>query len=167
MKARFKLYTDGSIDAKTGKGAYGFILIVKHGEEDIVVSETVETEEKTTISVMEMKALNAGLKAIVDIAETDKLSQVTVDVYSDSKMLVESLNVYVEKWKKRAVKGIWYATNGSPVANQELFKEIISNEEKLHKVRYIHVKAHGDSEYNNRIDKMVHCAAFNKELVAA
>ena len=165
-KARFKLYTDGSIDAKTLVGAYGWVLIKKVGEEDQLVEENVLTEQKTTISVMEIRAVLEGLKSIVK--QSEGIQTVIVDVYSDSKMLVDSMNVYIPKWRKKAIgNGIWTATNGQPVANQDLLKEILEVAAQISEVRYIHVKAHADSEYNNRIDKLVHSAAFGKELEAA
>lgn len=158
-KVRFKLYTDGSIDSKTGRGAYGWILIRKNGDEDVIVEEKTIREDGSTISVLEIKAVLEGLRSATFHA--DSAETVIVDVYSDSKMVVDSMNVYIPKWKRKAVGGgPWIATNGQPVANQDLFKEILSVEDVLTEVRYIHVKAHAESEYNNRIDKAVHDLAF-------
>ena len=166
MKAKFKLYSDGSINAKTGQGAFGFLVIKKHGEEDVIVTEKVRVEAKTTISVMEMKAVLHGLGEVQRLAKAFGYSEVVVDVYSDSKMLVDALNIYIHKWKKRAVGGVWHATNGAPVANQEIFKQIEAKEAEIGKVRYIHVKAHSDSDYNNRVDLLVRQAAFDLPMAA-
>lgn len=161
-KVRFKLYTDGSIDAKTGRGAYGWILIRKNGEEDVVVEEKTVREDGSTISVLEIKAVLEGLRSATFRA--DSAETVIVDVYSDSKMVVDSMNVYIPKWQRKAISGgPWIATNGQPVANQELFKQILGVEDALTEVRYIHVKAHADSEYNNRVDQLVRNAALAVE----
>jgi ribonuclease HI len=158
-KVRFKLYTDGSIDAKTGRGAYGWILICKNGDEDVITEEKTIREDGSTISVLEIKAVLDGLRSAIVHADSTEI--VIVDVYSDSKMVVDSMNVYIPKWRRKAFSGgPWIATNGQPVANQDLFKEILSVEDGLTEVRYIHVKAHAESEYNNRIDKAVHDLAF-------
>ena len=159
-KVRYRIYTDGSIDIKSRFGASGFIVLRKDGDEEVRVNADVTTAEDTTISRMEITAAIDGVRHALNDSQS-RSGKVIIDVYSDSKMLVDAYNDYIPKWEKKSIatRGEWMSSNGSPVANQDLYKSLMQMvRESKADVRLIHVKAHADSVFNNEVDQMVNRA---------
>jgi ribonuclease HI len=164
---KIKLYTDGSIlktkpPAKVDNVAsQGYIAVTRNATsgEDSELGRSVEVFHNTTITEMEISAIMSGIRfAICASAAAPK--DLAIEVYSDSKTAVDAFNDYIPKWVKNAIRtqGVWHASNGKPVAHQDLYKEILEVI-KPYKVKFIHVKAHKESVFNNEVDAMVRDAA--------
>lgn len=145
-----RIYTDGSFHAVTHKGASAFIAVDDSGKEihrDKVSKLYVDSMES------EIFAMFMAATWIRNLEEKPK----RVEIYSDSKGLVENLNVHSKKWEKKAVftKGVWTSTNGQPVVHQETYKQILQLlRESGVEVRIIHIRNVGHTN-NEIVDKFV------------
>ena len=167
MKSKLKLYTDGSILQMKNflyvenVASHGFIIVQRNAAgDDDEITRDVTVVKNTTITEMEIRAIKTGIQACIAHAEERRSSELAIEVYSDSKTAVDAFNDHMAKWIKNAIRtgGEWRATNGNPVAHQGLYKEILALIES-HNVKFIHVKAHKESRWNNEVDKMVREAA--------
>lgn len=83
-----------------------------------------------TNNVMEMTAVLQAMKAITD-------KSIPVEVFSDSKYVVETLNGNFQIKK-----------------NVELWQELMAEKEKFVDIRFIWVKGHDKNRHNIEVDKM-------------
>ena len=130
------IYTDGACSGNPGPGGWGAVL--KYGEAQ---KELSGGDAHTTNNRMEVTAAIEALKALKEGCE--------VDLYSDSKYLVDSIN---KGWLQNWVK-LGFVKKGKPVPNTGLWKELLVMLDK-HKVNFIWVKGHAENEYNNRCDEL-------------
>ena len=140
-----ELYTDGACSGNPGAGGYGAILIYKGIEKELSGGENPTTNNR-----MEIFAVIAGLRMLKEAC--------AVTVYSDSAYTV---NAFAEGWIFGWMKNGWKKSDGKPVLNADLWKELYSLTQK-HKVSFVKVKGHADNEFNNRCDALAR-AAIKKE----
>lgn len=105
-----KIYTDGSAAPNPGPGGAAAVAI----DEDKIIWVWYDYEDYTTNNRMEMKALIAAL----EWAHSENLF--AVPVYSDSAYVVNLYTDWMHKW----VKAGWTRSNGAPVENLDLVKEL-------------------------------------------
>jgi ribonuclease HI len=81
-----------------------------------------------------------------------------IEVYSDSAYLVNAFN---QNWIKSWLNNCWVNSKKEPVANQDLWREIL----KLlpNNITFNKVKGHSGNEYNEIADKMAVYAKTNKD----
>lgn len=130
------IYTDGACSGNPGPGGWGSVL--KYGE---AMKELSGGDPHTTNNRMEVTAAIEALKALREPCE--------VELYSDSKYLVDSIN---KGWLQNWVK-LGFMKKGKPVPNTELWKELLTMLDK-HQVTFIWVKGHAENEFNNRCDEL-------------
>jgi ribonuclease HI len=138
------MYTDGGASGNPGPGGYGALLM--HGEH---AKELSQGYRLTTNNRMELLAVIVGLEAL-------KRDGVTVDVYSDSKYVVDA----VEKrwgfgWEKKGYKG---------KKNPDLWQRFLRVYRK-HTVRFHWVKGHAGDPLNERVDAMAVAAYQTGDLL--
>ncbi len=139
-----ELYTDGSSRGNPGPGGYGAIL--KYGSKEKELSQGFR---KTTNNRMELLAVIVGL-------ETLTREQVEVEVYSDSKYVVEAVNQkWVFGWQKKGFKN---------KKNPDLWMRFLKVYAK-HKVKFKWIKGHNDHPYNERCDVLATEAADARDLL--
>lgn len=80
-------------------------------------------------NVVEMTAVLEAMKAITD-------KSIPVEVFSDSKYVVETMN-----------------GNYKVKKNVELWKEMLSEKEKFAEIKFIWVKGHDKNRHNNEVDR--------------
>ena len=136
------LYTDGACSGNPGKGGWGAVLIYGKSEKQMS-----GINELTTNNQMELTAVIEGLKALKEPCK--------VTVYSDSAYVV---NAFQQDWITGWVQNNWRNSKKEPVANKELWEELI-NLTKLHNVEFVKVKGHAGNKYNEICDKLA--TAFN------
>lgn len=136
------LYTDGACSGNPGKGGWGAVLIYGKSEKQMS-----GTSEETTNNQMELTAVIEGLKALKE--------QCKVMVYSDSAYVV---NAFQQDWISGWINNNWRNSKKEPVANRELWEELISLTNK-HEVTFNKVKGHAGNKYNEICDKLA--TAFN------
>lgn len=138
------MYTDGGASGNPGPGGYGALLL--HGEH---AKELSQGYRLTTNNRMELLAVIVGLEAL-------KRDGVTVDVYSDSKYVVDAVEKrWVFGWEKKGYKG---------KKNPDLWQRFLRVYRK-HTVRFHWVKGHAGDPLNERVDAMAVAAYQTGDLL--
>lgn len=85
----------------------------------------------------------------------------TVEVYSDSKYVVDAFNQHwVDSWLKKG----WKRGKNEPVKNMDLWKRLLLAKEK-HSVSFHWVKGHDGHLQNERCDELATGAADGGNLI--
>lgn len=136
-KKHIIIYTDGACSGNPGAGGYGVVMM--HGD---LRREISEGFEMTTNNRMEMLAVIKALEALKEPC--------TVDLYSDSKYIVDGITKkWVDKWQKSG----WVKSDKKPVLNKDLWESMI-NLLKIHHTKFHWVKGHADNVENERCDEL-------------
>lgn len=138
------IYTDGSCSGNPGPGGWAALLIF--GE---TKKECMGAVAETTNNRMELRA---ALEALQSLKEPCK-----VKLHTDSAYLK---NAFTQGWIKNWQKNGWRTASKKPVENQDLWKKLITENER-HTIEWIKVKGHANDEYNNLVDGMA--VAVRKE----
>ena len=139
------LYTDGAARGNPdGPGGYGAVLqfIDKNGT--LHEKELSAGYVRTTNNRMELMAAIMGLEALNRSCE--------VDLYSDSKYLVDAFNQN------------WVRPKTGPVKNSDLWKRLLAAMNP-HKVTFHWVKGHDGHPGNERCDRLATSAADGGDLL--
>lgn len=149
-----KLYTDGAARGNPdGPGGYGTVLEYVDPKGELHVKELSQGYVKTTNNRMELMAVIAGLEALN--------RSCTVEVYSDSKYVVDAFNQHwVDGWLKKG----WKRGKNEPVKNVDLWKRLLAAKEK-HSVTFHWVKGHDGHPQNERCDELATTAADGSQLI--
>jgi ribonuclease HI len=132
------IYTDGACSGNPGPGGWGAVLIHKDNIKEISGGELTTTNQR-----MELTAVAEALKAL-------KVKDWDVTIYSDSAYFVNAVNNnWLENWQ---ING-WKNSRKEPVANQDLWIEII-NLMRLNRVKVKKVKGHSGNQWNERCDQL-------------
>ena len=135
--AKVTMYTDGGASGNPGPGGYGTLLM--YGEH---VKELSEGFRLTTNNRMELLAVIVGLEALTR-------DGVEVDVYSDSKYVVDAvMKRWVFSWEKKGYKD---------KKNPDLWQRFLRIYRKHH-VTFHWVKGHAGNPLNERVDAMAFAA---------
>ena len=136
------LYTDGACKGNPGAGGYGAILQYKDTEKELSGGESMTTNNR-----MELMAAISGLEALTEPCK--------VNLYSDSKYLVDSVNKkWVYGWKAKG----WIKSDKQPALNVDLWERLLRMLDK-HQVTLIWVRGHNGHAYNERCDILAVTAA--------
>ena len=133
---KVEIFTDGACKGNPGPGGWGALLRLGKHEKELSGGE-----EDTTNNRMEMTAAIRALSALTEPCE--------VDLYTDSKYLVDGITKWVHGWKKRG----WVNASKKPVLNPDLWHELIELTGK-HRVSWHWVKGHAGHEENERVDRL-------------
>lgn len=138
---KVELFTDGACKGNPGPGGWGALLRMGVHEKELSGGEP-----DTTNNRMEMTAVIRGLGALIEPCE--------VDLYSDSKYVIDGITKWVEGWKKRG----WVNASKKPVRNADLWHELIDVAGR-HTVHWHWVKGHDGHAENERVDRLASDAA--------
>ncbi len=136
-----EIYTDGACKGNPGPGGWGAVLRMGVHEKELSGSDP-----ETTNNRMEMTAAIRALEALIEPCE--------VDLYSDSKYVLDGMTKWVAGWQKRG----WINASKKPVRNADLWHELIAASEH-HDMRWHWVKGHSGHVENDRADKLASDAA--------
>lgn len=137
MKKEVEIFTDGACSGNPGAGGYGVIL--RFGN---ISKELSGGEAHTTNNRMEIMGVIAGLTALKEPCE--------VKIYSDSKYVVDSINLgWAKKWRSNG----WKRGKNEPALNSDLWEKMLNLIEK-HDVKFIWVKGHAGHAENERCDTL-------------
>jgi ribonuclease HI len=105
-----------------------------------------------TNSQMELHAVITAMEAIQDHRfRTDLLEQATkIDIYTDSRYVVDNLNKAMFEWPKTG----WMNRGWPPVANADLWKELVRQLVKLSKMKRVEIKWGKGHSANNPHNKV-------------
>ena len=137
MAQRIEIYTDGACSGNPGPGGWGVILRCGAHEKELCGGQA-----DTTNNRMEMMAV---IKALGSLKGEGK----HVELYTDSKYVMDGVNQWLEGWKAKG----WKTAAKKPVKNQDLWQEIDSLV-NAHKVEFIWVKGHAGHPDNERADAL-------------
>ncbi|MEO6682274.1 MAG: ribonuclease HI [Ginsengibacter sp.] len=139
------IYTDGAARGNPGRGGYGAVLIWGRVKKELSQGYT-----HTTNNRMELMAVIAALEAL-------KKEDLQIDIYSDSKYVVQAV---MEGWLKN-----WIRTDfKGGKKNKDLwlrYHELAKN----HQIRFHWVKGHASNVMNNRCDELATQAADGSDLI--
>lgn len=142
---KVQMFTDGASRGNPGPGGYGTILIFGPHRKELSQGFL-----KTTNNRMELLAVIIGLEAL-------KKDGVYIDIYSDSKYVVDSVSKgWIWNWQKKGFKG---------KQNIDLWKRFIPLYKK-HNVNFHWVKGHAGHPENERCDELAVDSALSSDLIA-
>ncbi len=131
------IYTDGACSGNPGPGGWAAIILDGEREETLAGGES-----DTTNNRMELTGVIRALEALEEPC--------TVELYSDSKYVIDSLREgRAEGWKARG----WVKSDGKPALNPDLWDRLLELCGK-HRVKPHWVEGHASNPYNNRCDEM-------------
>ncbi len=125
------IYTDGSCLGNPGPGGWGAVILMD-GQEHHISGNNPDT----TNNRMEMLAIIEALKWLRKSIPGDDLQNITINIHSDSSLIINTLNV---GWKRKA--------------NTDLWAEMDKQRSWLN-TNWIWVKGHATNKYNNLADKL-------------
>lgn len=137
-RAHVELHTDGACSGNPGPGGWAYIL--KHGATGKERAAS-GAEPETTNNRMELRAVIEGLAVLK--------RPTTVDLYSDSKYVLDGLRSWIHDWKKRG----WRTASKAPVKNRDLW-EVLDDLQQLHEIRFHWIRGHSEHPENERCDRM-------------
>ncbi|HAW72584.1 MAG TPA: ribonuclease HI [Flavobacteriales bacterium] len=138
--ARVQIYTDGGASGNPGPGGYGALMM--YGEHRKELSGGFRL---TTNNRMELLAVITALEAL-------NKPGMEVDVYSDSKYVVDAVEKrWVMNWEKKG-----YLNKKNP----DLWKRFLVIY-RQHNVVFHWVKGHAGNPYNEHVDQLA-VAAYQK-----
>jgi ribonuclease HI len=138
------IFTDGACSGNPGPGGWAALLMLRDTARFIS-----GYEPRTTNNRMELLAAIAGLKVLT--------RSTAAAVHTDSKYLRDGIERWIHSWRQNN----WLTYNKKPVVSQDLWIEL-SELAALHQVRWIWVRGHADSPYNNFVDLLARVAIAMK-----
>jgi len=140
------IYTDGSALGNPGPGGYGIIMKTSDGK---LEKEFSQGYRLTTNNRMELLAIIEALKKI-------KNRNLPVEVYTDSKYVVDAYN---QKWLNR-----WKAERFAKTKNPDLWMDFDKQAQDLD-LKIYWVKGHNNHPENERCDRLAVKAAKSGNLL--
>lgn len=144
---RVTAYTDGACSGNPGPGGYGVVLLNSTG-----VFEFSAHVADTTSNRMEI------LAAVSALNRSEPADQFMV--FSDSKYVVNIGNLWLEGWRRSN----WRKSDGRPVANVDLLKDLVAAIARHERVDWRWVRGHAGNQYNERADQLARRASTGREV---
>ena len=136
MDNAVSLYTDGACKGNPGVGGWGVLMRYGSHEKTLYGGELATTNTR-----MELTAVIEGLRALK--------RPCTVDIYTDSKYVMQGMSEWISGWKARG----WKTAGKQPVKNVDLW-QALDAETARHHVRWHWVKGHAGHADNERADAL-------------
>ncbi len=130
------IYTDGACRGNPGPGGWGAFL--EYGDNQRTLHGG---ENPTTNNRMELTAVIKALEAIKVNCQ--------IELYSDSKYVLQGITEWMPNWKKRN----WLTASKKPVQNVDLWQELDSLVAD-HEINWHWVKGHSGDPGNERADQL-------------
>lgn len=137
---RVEIFTDGSCSGNPGPGGWGAILRFNGTEKELSGGA-----DETTNNRMEMTAVIKALEALK--------RPCVVDLYTDSKYVMDGTTQWLRGWKARG----WKTADRKPVKNVDLWEQIDAQVAR-HQVTFHWVKGHAGHAENERVDVLARLA---------
>ena len=142
---RLEISCDGGCrgnQAEKNVGGWGEYLVWGEHEKELFGGE-----RNTTNNKMELMGAIEGLRAI-------KNKNVPVDVYVDSAYVLNGITQWIFGWMKKG----WVNSKKEPVANKELWQELLAQKNMLPDITFHKVKGHSTNAGNNKADELANRA---------
>ena len=138
---KMEIYTDGACSGNPGPGGAAAIVSIDGEKQNPIKYSST----KTTNQQMELMAPILALNKYVS-----KHPEHEIKVYSDSAYLI---NCWKDKWWKNWQNNGWLNSKKVPVANKELWEELIPYFNNP-MIQFIKVKGHAGNPLNEEVDKL-------------
>ena len=142
---RIKIYTDGACRGNPGRGGWG-VFIINGQESKKIFGGKIET----TNNEMELTAAIKGLESFN--------SPTDLDLYTDSKYVMDGINDWIHNWKKNG----WKTANKKPVKNIDLWQRL-EDAMGSHSIDWHWVKGHAGYADNELVDELARNAIPRKQ----
>lgn len=142
---RLEVYCDGGCrgnQADENVGGWGAYLVWGPHTKELHGGE-----RNTTNNKMELTAAIEGLRAV-------KKKDVPVDVYVDSAYVLGGITQWVYGWMKKG----WVNSKKEPVANKDLWLQLLDEKRKFSDITFHKVKGHSNNAGNNKADALANLA---------
>lgn len=141
-----EIFTDGACSGNPGPGGWGAILCFQGNTKELSGGEAATTNNR-----MELTAVIQALRALREPCEAT--------LTTDSQYVVNAINHgWADSWRRNG----WRKANNKPVANQEMWEELL-NILLVHSVKFVWVKGHAGHPENERCDQL----AVRQSLLAS
>ena len=137
------IYTDGACKGNPGPGGRGVLILLENEQIELSGGSKETTNNQMELTAV-IKALNFFEKKI------------KVDLYTDSKYVMDGITDYIKKWK---ING-WQTANKKPVKNMNLWK-ILDELNNLHDINWNWVKGHSGNPENEKADALANLGIEN------
>ena len=137
------IYTDGACKGNPGPGGWGVLILLENEQIELSGGSKETTNNQMELTAV-IKALNFFEKKI------------KVDLYTDSKYVMDGITDYIKKWK---ING-WQTANKKPVKNMNLWK-ILDELNNLHDINWNRVKGHSGNPENEKADALANLGIEN------
>jgi ribonuclease HI len=142
MPKSVRLITDGACSAngrERSRGGWAAILRVPGAKERVLVGG----EAPSTNNRMELIAAIEGLRATPDGAD--------VSLLTDSSYVANAIaKGWLASWQRKG----WLTADRKPVANRELWEELLAEMARMTRVRPTLVRGHAGHDDNERADRL-------------
>ena len=138
-----QIFTDGACKGNPGPG--GWAALLRFGGNEKIISGH---DRDSTNNRMEITAV---IRAFSTLKEPCR-----VELFSDSKYVIDGITKWVNGWQKRG----WKTAAKKPVLNEDLWRELI-NAVEGHDVNWHWVKGHSGHPENERVDQLASNEAEN------
>lgn len=142
------IYSDGACIGNPGPGGYGAVLLYGTNRRELSAGY-----RRTTNNRMELLGAIRGLQALTEPC--------SVELHSDSIYVIKAMR---ERWVERWRDNGWRTANKQPVANQDLWQQLMAAA-GVHAVTWKWVKGHAGNRDNERCDELATAAARQRELI--
>ena len=136
MSKTIRIYTDGACRGNPGPGGWGALLIAGRHRKTMHGGDP-----ETTNNRME---LTAAIEALNVLKRPCK-----VELYTDSKYVMDGITRWMANWKKRD----WKTSSKKPVKNKDLWMAL-DEARSRHEVEWIWVKGHDGDPGNEEADAL-------------
>jgi len=137
------IYTDGACKGNPGPGGWGVLILLENEQIELSGGSKETTNNQMELTAV-IKALNFFEKKI------------KVDLYTDSKYVMDGITDYIKKWK---ING-WQTANKKPVKNMNLWK-ILDELNNLHDINWNWVRGHSGNPENEKADALANLGIEN------
>ena len=137
------IYTDGACKGNPGPGGWGVLILLENEQIELSGGSKETTNNQMELTAV-IKALNFFEKKI------------KVDLYTDSKYVMDGITDYIKKWK---ING-WQTASKKPVKNMNLWK-ILDELNNLHDINWNWVKGHSGNPENEKADALANLGIEN------
>lgn len=153
---KLKIYCDGATSNNGYKNSVGGWAFVILDEKEEVIIERSGKIKPATNNICE---LTAAIKACAQIDVMEQIYRKNkideVEIYSDSAYLIQCC---AQGWWRKWLENNWVNSKKEPVANQELWEQLIprflDNRFKFYKVKGHSNSKSQHSKWNNYVDRL-------------
>ncbi|MFT5810652.1 MAG: ribonuclease HI [Rubritalea sp.] len=134
------IYTDGACRGNPGPGGWGVLLKYKDSEKTLKGYDSATTNNR-----MELMAVIEGLRSLT--------RGCAVELYTDSKYVLQGINDWIVNWKKNG----WKTAAKKPVKNVDLWQQL-DEQTSRHDINWHWVKGHSGVPGNEAADQLANDA---------